>query len=191
MRNIRQHLITPEDRGFVLETNNKKTNYIFAIIGFIFLLALDRFTKYLAVTHLKGTEGIDLIPGVLRLEYLENTGAAFGVMQGMQGVLLLVTIIVLLGILYIYMRIPEGKKYNILRVVAVFIIAGAIGNMIDRFLNNFVVDFIYFSLIDFPVFNVADCYITLSVILLFLLVLFYYKDEELNFIFKPKDTKGN
>ena len=174
-----------------MKTNNKKTNYIFAIIGFILLLALDRFTKYLAVTGLKGTEGIDLIPGVLRLEYLENTGAAFGVMQGMQGVLLVVTVIVLLGILYIYMRIPEGKKYNILRVVAVFIIAGAIGNMIDRFLNNFVIDFIYFSLIDFPVFNVADCYITLSVILLFLLVLFYYKDDELNFIFKPKETEGN
>ena len=172
-----------------METISKKSNYIFAIIGFIILLALDRYTKYLAVTFLKGTEGIDLIPGVLRLEYLENTGAAFGVMQGMQSILLVVTVIVLLGILYIYIKIPEGKKYNVLRVVAVFIIAGAIGNMIDRFLYNFVVDFIYFSLIDFPVFNVADCYITCSVILLFILVLFYYKDEELNFIFKPKENK--
>lgn len=171
-----------------METNNKKANYIYAIAGFIILLALDRFTKYLAVTGLKDTPGIDIIPGVLRLEYLENTGAAFGVMQGMQSVLLVVTVIVLLGILYIYIRIPVDRKYLFLRIIAVFIIAGAIGNMIDRFLYNYVVDFIYFSLIDFPVFNVADCYITLSVLLLFILILFYYKDEELNFIFKRKET---
>lgn len=171
-----------------METNNKKANYIYAIAGFIILLALDRFTKYLAVTGLKDTPGIDIIPGVLRLEYLENTGAAFGVMQGMQSVLLVVTVIVLLGILYIYIRIPVDRKYFFLRIIAVFIIAGAIGNMIDRFLYNYVVDFIYFSLIDFPVFNVADCYITLSVLLLFILILFYYKDEELNFIFKRKET---
>ncbi len=171
-----------------METNNKKANYIYAIAGFIILLALDRFTKYLAVTGLKDTPGIDIIPGVLRLEYLENTGAAFGVMQGMQSVLLVVTVIVLLGILYIYIRIPVDRKYLFLRIIAVFIIAGAIGNMIDRFLYNYVVDFIYFSLIDFPVFNVADCYITLSVLLLFILILFYYKDEDLNFIFKHKET---
>lgn len=171
-----------------METNNKKANYIYAIAGFIILLALDRFTKYLAVIGLKDTPGIDIIPGVLRLEYLENTGAAFGVMQGMQSVLLVVTVIVLLGILYIYIRIPADRKYLFLRIIAVFIIAGAIGNMIDRFLYNYVVDFIYFSLIDFPVFNVADCYITLSVLLLFILILFYYKDEELNFIFKRKET---
>lgn len=170
-----------------METNNKKANYIYAIAGFIILLALDRFTKYLAVTGLKDTPGIDIIPGALRLEYLENTGAAFGVMQGMQSILLVVTVIVLLGILYIYIRIPADRKYLFLRVIAVFIIAGAIGNMIDRFLYNYVVDFIYFSLIDFPVFNVADCYITLSVLLLFILILFYYKDEDLNFIFKRKE----
>lgn len=189
-RNTWLHLNLPGDRGFVLETNNKKANYIFAIAGFLILLALDRFTKYLAVTGLKDTPGIDIIPGALRLEYLENTGAAFGVMQGMQSILLVVTVVVLLGILYIYIRIPADRKYLFLRIIAVFIIAGAIGNMIDRFLYNYVVDFIYFSLIDFPVFNVADCYITLSVLLLFILILFYYKDEDLNFIFKHKETNS-
>ncbi len=170
-----------------METDNKKINHIIAIVGFIVLLALDRFTKHLAISGLKDTVGIDIIPGALRLEYLENTGAAFGVMQGMQSVLLVVTLIVLLGIIYIYFKIPADKKYFLLRIIAVFIVAGAIGNMIDRFLYNYVVDFIYFSLIDFPVFNVADCYITLSVLFLFVLILFYYKDEDLAFIFKHKE----
>ena len=181
-------MIIPGNRGFILETDNKKIKHIFALAGFIILLALDRFTKHLALNGLKDTGGIDIVPGVLRLEYLENTGAAFGVMQGMQSVLLVVTVIVLLGILYIYIKIPNDKKYLLLRIIAVFIVAGAIGNMIDRFLYNYVVDFIYFSLIDFPIFNVADCYITLSVLCLFILILFYYKDEDLAFIFKRKET---
>jgi len=75
-------------------------------------------------------------------------------------------------------RMPRVKKYNVLNYVLLFLIAGAIGNYIDRIINHYVVDFIYFSLIDFPVFNVADCYVTVSVIILFFLVLFYYKDED-------------
>lgn len=173
---------------------NKKINfkfYIFGVIGFILLLGLDRLTKHLALEHLRGTLGIDLIPGVLRLEYLENTGAAFGVMQGQQTVLLIITVLVLGALIYEYTRIPEGKKYVILRFLAVFIAAGAVGNMIDRFVYNFVVDFIYFKLINFPVFNVADCYITVAVLILFFVILFYYKDDDLNFLFsKKKETIG-
>ena len=74
---------------------------------------------------------------------------------------------------------PQNKKYTALNYIIVFLIAGAIGNYIDRIANNYVVDFIYFSLINFPVFNVADCYVTVSVILLFILILFYYKDDDL------------
>ena len=74
---------------------------------------------------------------------------------------------------------PQNKKYTALNYIIVFLIAGAIGNYIDRIAKNYVVDFIYFSLINFPVFNVADCYVTVSVILLFILILFYYKDDDL------------
>ena len=66
----------------------------------------------------------------------------------------------------------------------VLIFAGAIGNFIDRIRQGFVVDFLYFELIDFPIFNVADIYVTVGCILLILLLLFYYKDEELNFFKK-------
>ena len=68
-----------------------------------------------------------------------------------------------------------------LRITLVLLTAGAIGNMIDRVYHNFVVDFLYFKLINFPIFNVADCYVTIAMGLLIVLILFYYTDEELNF----------
>ena len=170
-----------------MENKRKKSSYIFGMIGLIVLLGLDRITKIAALSSLKDTAGIDLIKGVLRFEYLENTGAAFGVMQGRLPILLIITLIILAAVIYVYLRIPEGKRYTVLKVLSILIIAGAIGNMIDRIMYGFVVDFVYVQLINFPVFNVADCYITVSVILFFVLVLFYYKDDELSFIFPSKD----
>lgn len=73
---------------------------------------------------------------------------------------------------------PQEKKYTALNYVIIFIFAGAVGNYIDRILNSYVVDFLYFSLIDFPVFNIADCYVTVAIIVFVLLILFYYKDED-------------
>ncbi len=174
-----------------MENKNKISSIIFGILGVMLLLALDRITKNFALTGLKNTEGIDLIPGVLRFEYLENRGAAFGVMQGMNPILLFITVVILVFVIYAYIRIPEDKKYLILKLLSVFIIAGAVGNMIDRIIYQFVVDFIYFQLIDFPVFNVADCYITVSVLALFILIIFYYKDDELTFLTKRKVTPEN
>ncbi len=77
---------------------------------------------------------------------------------------------------------PEDKKYLPLRVVGVLLGAGAVGNLIDRMAQSYVVDFLYFKLIDFPIFNVADCYVTAGAILLAVLILFVYKDEELGFL---------
>ena len=121
---------------------------------------------------------IIIIPGVLQLHYLENTGAAFSLLQGRQILFAIITPVLLIFLLYSIVRMPQVKKYNVLDYVVVVVIAGAIGNYIDRIVNNYVVDFIYFSLINFPVFNVADIYVTCGVIVLFFLVLFYYKDED-------------
>ena len=68
-----------------------------------------------------------------------------------------------------------------LQIAMILLGAGAVGNLIDRVVNNFVIDFLYFKLINFPIFNVADCYVTISLILLIWLILFYYKEEELDF----------
>ena len=80
---------------------------------------------------------------------------------------------------------------SVSRNIIIFLSAGAIGNYIDRVSNNYVVDFIYFSLIDFPVFNVADIYVTVAIFFLLILILFYYKDEDLDEIKNNLKVKRN
>ena len=159
---------------------------VYGIIGMLLLLGLDQASKYLAVAKLKNQAAFPLIPGVFELQYLENHGAAFGILQGKQIILLAFTVVIFAALLVIYMRIPDGKRYVPLGIVCILVGAGALGNMIDRFLYGYVVDFFYFRLIDFPIFNVADCYVTLSCIFIILLVFFFYKEEELSFLWNKK-----
>ncbi len=163
-----------------------KTKRITAIIiDLIFIAALtwfDRFTKNLADIHLKGKDDIPLIKDVLVLKYLEggNRGGAFGILYGHRSLLLMVSLVFLILMLIFLICIPATKKYTILRFFICLISAGAAGNLIDRYFNGFVVDFIYVSCIDFPIFNVADIYVTVSAFALAVLILFVYKEEELD-----------
>ena len=169
----------------------KSVSLLYSLILIILLIALDQFTKVLAVRHLMNKSDIILIPNVLQLHYLENTGAAFSILEGKQIVFAIITPILLVALCYILVKMPRAKKYQALDYIIVFLVAGAIGNYIDRIINNYVVDFIYFSLINFPVFNVADCYVTVSVILLLILIMWYYTDEDLDDIKKGlKITKN-
>lgn len=147
------------------------------------LTALDQISKIIASSTLKDKSNCELIPGVLEFTYHENRGAAFSSLQGKGILLICATILVLLFLLFNYNKIPHSKKYYPLRILFVMLTTGAIGNMIDRIMNGYVVDFIYFSLINFPVFNVADCYVTVSVFLFAILGFFYYKDDDLDFLF--------
>ena len=168
------------------QTASAKKKYLKAFIWFVLAIAADQLTKWCAVAFLKDKEPFVLIPGVFELHYLENRGAAFGIFQGKQFLFLLGGIVVLALICYAYVRIPDEKRFLPLRICAVLVASGAVGNMIDRLLLNYVVDFFYFSLIDFPIFNVADCYVVIGCILFAVLIFFYYKDEELDFIFPEK-----
>ena len=163
---------------------NKKKKQLFGmdLVIALFLTALDQLTKYLAVIHLKDQPAIPLIKGVLELQYLENRGAAFGILQNQKVILLIVSVLFIGVILFFLNKVPDTSRYTILHVLAAAVIAGGVGNMIDRFRQGYVVDFIYFSLIDFPIFNVADIYVVTATILVFVLLLFVYKDEELKFI---------
>ena len=138
------------------------------------LLALDQFTKYLAVVHLKNQPAYVIIDGVLELQYLENRGSAFGI--------LFVGIVFLAVLLFFLLKLPEQKKFRIVHVLLAVIIAGGIGNMIDRFRLDYVVDFISFVLINYPIFNVADIYVVVATIGLFILFLFVYKEKDLEFL---------
>ena len=153
--------------------------YISAFISIVILIFIDQYTKILALTHLKDQDPFVIWDGVFELRYLENRGAAFGMLQNQQVFFIIMTVIVLIAIVFIYKRTPDTKRYLPLRLTAIFITAGAIGNMIDRMFRGYVVDFFYFSLIDFPIFNVADIYVTVTFFILAILLLFYYKDSEL------------
>lgn len=156
----------------------KLRHFIYVLL----LVGLDQLTKYLAVTDLKGKEPVTLIQNVLQLRYHENDGAVWGILGGKTLLLLVFTFIILLGVVYVYLKLPSSKRYNGVRIISVFMIAGAIGNMIDRLLYHYVIDFIYIPFIDFPIFNVADCYISICSFVLILLSIFYFKDEDFEFL---------
>ncbi|MBQ2987036.1 MAG: signal peptidase II [Tyzzerella sp.] len=156
--------------------------YILGLIGVMIGVALDQFTKYLAVAHIK-EEPIILIDGVLELRYLENRGAAFGMLQNRQWFFLIITVITLFIIVYTYIKLPRERHYTPLRICMIALTAGAIGNMINRINLQYVVDFIYVKLIDFPIFNVADIFATCSTIALIVLFLFFYSEEDFDLIF--------
>ena len=142
------------------------------------LIIIDQITKRIAVNVLADGLRIPLINGVLEFTFVQNRGAAFGIMQNALPFFFVITLAALCVITYFLLHIPSQKRYLPLRICLCFIAAGAIGNFIDRLRLSYVRDFIYFSLIDFPVFNVADIYITCATILLVLLMLFYYRDED-------------
>lgn len=172
---------------------SRRASYnIMGIIWVALFVWLDQWTKALAVNQLRNQEPMILIPGVFQLHYLENRGAAFGIFQGQKWAFIVMTLLVLLVIAYLYNRIPLEKRFRWLRLIGVALCAGAIGNLIDRMARGYVIDFFYFELIDFPIFNVADCYVTVSAVLLVILFLFYYRDEDLEFItfFQKKKRAG-
>lgn len=162
-----------------MEKNTKTKEYIWAILAVIVLTAFDQFTKLLALRQLKGNEPFVLWKGVFELHYLENRGAAFGILQNQQIFFVCITIIMAVVIVAVFWRTPRDKKFLPMKITLVFLLAGAIGNFIDRMIRGFVVDFFYFSLIDFPIFNVADIYVTVSFAVLAVLILFVYKEEDL------------
>lgn len=160
----------------------RKRTIIAGILGLILLLALDQWTKYLAIAHLRDQSAIILIPGVLELQYLENFGAAFGILQNQRWLFVLLCCIFLAVAVYFYGKLPSKKEYWLFRVMTVLLAAGAVGNLIDRVMRGYVVDFIYFSLIDFPIFNFADCCVVTGGILMLLNVLVIYRKEDYEFL---------
>ena len=159
-----------------------------ALASVAVLTLLDQVTKILAADRLADGPFV-IIPGVFELRYLENRGAAFGMLQNQRVFFLVLTIVFLLFISRIYLKISTDRKYLPLRILSIVVTAGAIGNFIDRLILVYVRDFLYFSLIDFPIFNVADIYVTVSAFAFFVLILAYYKDSDLEFLSEKKDTE--
>lgn len=167
-----------KSRNFT-DHKSRLVRYLAAAVGAAVLILLDQYTKHLAINRLKDHPPFILWKGVFQLEYLENRGAAFGLFQNQRFFFFACVLFITAAIIWFYLRVPMERKYLPLRLCAVFIMAGAWGNCIDRITLNYVVDFLYFKLIDFPIFNVADIYVTAATFSMAVFICFYYKEADL------------
>ena len=170
---------------------NKKNKHMFLwiyLVGVAGLVLLDQITKIIAEKHLYNQKPFVIIDGVFEFSYLRNEGAAWGLFSGQRVFFLIITVVLFIVVSYVVFRMPSIQKMIPLEMFCVLLGAGAIGNFIDRLLFGYVRDFVYFKLINFPVFNVADCYVTVSVILFIILVFFIYKESDMEFLKLSKEN---
>ena len=149
------------------------------ILGLIFtalLVFVDQFTKWLAITRLAPIGSYPFIPGFMQFRYHINTGAAFGILEGGRWFFVIFTAVVFCVVVYFYIKLPRDRVSAFARAGLILLISGALGNGIDRFIKGYVVDFLEFQFIDFPIFNGADVFIVSGTILLTILIIFFYKD---------------
>ena len=145
------------------------------------LIAADQIIKIWVLQTLAGNPSQPAIPHLLQLTYVENRGAAFGILQGRGGILSVLTLAIIIVLLVLLIRKKFHKSPLVMWCVAL-IIAGGIGNLIDRILRGFVVDYLDISpLFNFPVFNLADCCVVIGTFLL----MFYL------FFLEGRQTKKN
>jgi len=139
------------------------------------VVAADQFTKYLTVANIPLHADVPFIPGFLGFTYVQNTGAAFSSFEGQQWLFGVIFLVFTGLILWEYFKKPMGfSKFERWCIAAIY--AGGLGNMIDRVRLGYVVDMIETLFIDFPVFNVADCFITCGCIAMMISLIFFNKE---------------
>lgn len=161
-----------------MKNNNEKQFYIISAITVIVLVLLDQITKWQALTKLKPIKNIVVIKGFLDFTFVENRGAAFGILSGRRVFFILLTVVVAVGIIYSFYKLPKTKEYNWLKCGLVLVLSGAVGNVIDRAVRGYVVDFLEVTFIKWPVFNLADIYVVIGACFILFLSLFVIKEEE-------------
>lgn len=173
----------------------KQRSSLLYCIGCLMILAIltgiDQLTKYFAIIFLKKQHIFSVIDGVLEFRYLENTGIAFGLFAGKLPIFILICIVFFAASLYFHIRVPKRQFYTPLILTTIVLSSGALGNFIDRIYHGYVIDFIYFKWINFPIFNVADIYVVISCIMLFALILFKYEDDDFKFLIYTHKEKKN
>lgn len=163
--------------------------YAKAIIGIFLLICLDQYAKYVVASRLELFTYQPILGDFFGLFYLENRGMAWGLFQNRQILFLILTMFILVFLGYCYEKLSKDSRFRPLAISIQFLIAGAIGNMIDRIFHGdvlfqgAVVDFFYIRCIDFPVFNIADLYVTISIAVIGCLLLFRYKEEDFEGLF--------
>ncbi len=186
----------------------KKLSRVFVPLLFLCgIVGLDQWTKYLTMKHLAGGGEVKFIGNAVVFSYMQNRGMAWGLFQNAQFVLCLLTILAIAVIVFLYVRTPFKPEYRPIRIAEVMLVGGALGNLIDRifrfdpaeggtYFHGYVVDMIYVKAINFPVFNVADIFVSLAFLSFLFLLIFVYNEDEFNKCFgnfpprKKKETEG-
>jgi signal peptidase II len=135
-------------------------NMTIAIISII-IIAIDQITKYIVTRNMELSESIPLIKNIIHITYVQNAGAGFGILQHQQLIFITLSVMIIFLVAYYYKKIPDSGLNN---TILGLIIAGTIGNLIDRIMFGYVIDFIDFQI--WPVFNIADSCLTIAAILL-------------------------
>lgn len=151
---------------------------IVPIILAVILFIIDQATKYIALTKLKPLGSVTFIDGFMDFTFVENRGAAFGILNGRVWLLLVIAAVICIVIIAAMIKMPNTKEYKWLKWSLMLILAGAIGNVADRLFRGYVVDFFEFTFIKWPVFNMADIYVVIGTLVMAVLVLFVIKDDK-------------
>ena len=173
-----------QDTTYLFRTNSRIAGtYIPAILSFFILVVIDQVTKYLVDHNMELNSSIPVVKDIFEIHYIRNPGAAWGILANRQMWFYICTTFFLIIGWRCYIRCVKCNRFRAFRILLVFILSGAMGNLIDRLRFRYVIDFLYFKLIDFPVFNIADCYVTVGCFLLILVCLFRYKETEMDALF--------
>ena len=145
------------------------------------IVAVDQLTKYLVVANIPLHGDVPFLPGILQLTYAQNTGGAWSMFEGKLWLFVGVFVVLTAMILFEYFKKPMGfSKFERWCIAAIY--GGGLGNMVDRLRLGYVVDMLETEFIDFPIFNVADCFITCGCIALMISLFFFnrqfWKDEK-------------
>jgi len=144
----------------------------------VLLIVVDQVTKYLALTNLKPIGTMVFLEGFMDFTFVENRGVAFGLFSEQRWPILILTTAITIGLIWYYLNLPKAKAYHWVRVALVLIFSGAVGNIIDRFVRGYVVDFFEFTFFSWPVFNVADIYVVVGVVLMAFMIMFVIKETD-------------
>lgn len=145
-------------------------------LGVALLIVLDQLTKKWAVDVLMEKGSLPFINGLVGFRYAENTGAAFSILREKQLLLILMTTVIIVGLIGFMIKAIRTDEHLLVKVSYVLLISGAIGNLIDRVRLNFVVDFLEFKFMTFPIFNIADICVVVGVSFLVIATLFFKYD---------------
>lgn len=171
----------------------KKSTWLALAVFLVLIIAVDQLTKLLVVRYIPANGDVAVLPNILHLTYVRNEGAAFSMLSGMRWLFVVLVAVFFAGIYYCIRKKILGKPFELWCLAAIS--GGAVGNVIDRIATGKVVDmivlkFLYvpfpdfadgklsFEMTPFAVFNVADCFITVGVILLAVYILFFSKGKK-------------